>query len=213
MSDLICNNYSILQVMSRFDISLGVGDKSVDEVCRENGVDTATFLAIVNLLLHNNNRAYKVSLRGLVVEDLMKYLHNSHSYYLGFKLPSIRESLIKTLEKGDISSLLIRYFDEYVEKVKVHLRYEEDQVFPYVERLSEANKEGDFSIDLFCAIHDNIDEPLTEFRNLIIKYYTGSSSYEITTIICDLLDCASDLMIHNLVEDKLLVPLIKSMED
>ena len=39
MSYLICDNYTLLQVMSRFDLSLGFGDKTVQEVCRENGVD------------------------------------------------------------------------------------------------------------------------------------------------------------------------------
>ena len=33
MSDLICDNYSLLMVMSRFGLSLGFGDKSVKDVC------------------------------------------------------------------------------------------------------------------------------------------------------------------------------------
>ena len=39
MSYLICDNYTLLQVMSRFDLSLGFGDNTVQEVCRENGLD------------------------------------------------------------------------------------------------------------------------------------------------------------------------------
>ena len=33
MIDLISDNYSLLQVMSRFGLSLGFGDKTVKEVC------------------------------------------------------------------------------------------------------------------------------------------------------------------------------------
>ena len=47
MSDLVCDNYPVLLVMSRFGIALGFGDKSIGEVCRENGVHTETFLADV----------------------------------------------------------------------------------------------------------------------------------------------------------------------
>ena len=36
MSDLVCDNYPVLLVMSRFGIALGFGDKSIGEVCREN---------------------------------------------------------------------------------------------------------------------------------------------------------------------------------
>ena len=34
MSDLICDNYSLLMVMSRFGLSLGFGDKSVKDVSK-----------------------------------------------------------------------------------------------------------------------------------------------------------------------------------
>ena len=56
MSDLICENYALLQVLSRFGVSLGFGDKSVQEVCSMNGVDCTTFLAVVNFLTEENNR-------------------------------------------------------------------------------------------------------------------------------------------------------------
>ena len=47
MSYLICDNYTLLQVMSRFDLSLGFGDKTVQEVCRENGVDCHTSCTVL----------------------------------------------------------------------------------------------------------------------------------------------------------------------
>ena len=42
MSDLICDNYSLLMVMSRFGLSLGFGDKNVRDVCEAQGVDYIT---------------------------------------------------------------------------------------------------------------------------------------------------------------------------
>lgn len=43
MSDLICENYPMVLVMSRFGIALGFGEKNIGEVCRQNGVDACTF--------------------------------------------------------------------------------------------------------------------------------------------------------------------------
>ncbi len=37
MSDLICENYNLLLVMSRFGLSLGFGDKTVEQVCEQQG--------------------------------------------------------------------------------------------------------------------------------------------------------------------------------
>ena len=49
MSDLICDNHSLLMVMSRFGLSLGFGDKTVEAVCAAGGVDCDTFLAVAIL--------------------------------------------------------------------------------------------------------------------------------------------------------------------
>lgn len=43
MSDIICDEPSLLQMMSRFGIPLGVGERTVKEVCETNNVDTVTF--------------------------------------------------------------------------------------------------------------------------------------------------------------------------
>ena len=38
MSDLVCGNFHVLLIMSRFGIALGFGDRTVAEVCRTAGV-------------------------------------------------------------------------------------------------------------------------------------------------------------------------------
>ena len=56
MSDLICDNYSLLMVMSRFGLSLGFGDKSVKDVCEAQGVEVATAESLKNYV-HLNSSA------------------------------------------------------------------------------------------------------------------------------------------------------------
>lgn len=213
MSVLIRDNYSLLQVMSRFGIPLGLADRSIGNVCRDNDVDVSTFLAVVNLMLHKNNRSYKVRLEDLSLDDLMKYIRNSHVFYINFRLPNIRKDLIEALGQNDMAHLIIRYFDDYVSHIEEHLRYEEKELFPYINSLRSGELPSNYSVDLFSAKHDHIDEPLTEFKNVIIKYYSGDSSYQMMSVINDLLNCAADLLSHNMVEDKLLVPLIRKMEE
>ena len=48
MISLIRDNYDLLQSLGSFGISLGFGDKTVQEICEDNNVDTYTFLAVVN---------------------------------------------------------------------------------------------------------------------------------------------------------------------
>ena len=91
MSDLVCGNYHILLIMSRFGIALGFGDHTVDEVCCQSGVDTATFLAVVNLLYDEGTTT--VDCRNVSLEAFLRYLHNSHDYFLQYRLPDIRRKL------------------------------------------------------------------------------------------------------------------------
>lgn len=85
MSYLICDNYTLLQVMSRFDLSLGFGDKTVQEVCRENGVDCRTFLAVVNFMIEDSDRM-EDDVKDISMPSLMNYLKQAHHYFLDFCL-------------------------------------------------------------------------------------------------------------------------------
>ncbi|MDR2684802.1 MAG: hemerythrin domain-containing protein [Prevotellaceae bacterium] len=213
MSFLAASHYKMLLVMSRFGIALGFGDKTIREVCTENQIDTNTFLAIVEILLNSeskiNFRECKVSLAALV-----EYLQNSHSYFLSFRLPAIREKLVSVLKNGnnELSKAVIFYFDEYVAEVKKHMNYEEKTVFPYVLSLLEKKPKNNYNIEMFARQHNQIEARLTEFKNIIIKYYPIKSTNEINSVLFDIFACEEDLASHNAIENRLLVPKIQTVE-
>ena len=213
MCDLVCDRYAVLQVMSRFGIALGFGDKTIAEVCAENKVDTATFLAVVNMLMNFGNGA---ELAGEVsVRSLTDYLHNSHSYFLDFRLPLIRRKLIEAIDCGhsDVSFAIMRYFDQYVAEVRKHMNYEETTVFPYVRSLVQGKSgNGKYHIGIFSKQHDQVESRLAELKNIIIKYYPATGSNELNSVLFDIFSCATDLASHNRIEDNLFVPLIAELE-
>ena len=211
MSRLVCDNYRVLLVMSRFGIGLGFGDSSIDEVCRENSVDTKTFLTVVNMLLSENSGM--PSEDSISVKSLLVYLHNSHEYFLKFRLPEIRNKLMQTVgQKDNLSKAIINYYDEYVGEVHKHMKYEEDVVFPYIRKLLEGKKTSGYHIDIFEKKHDQIEARLTEFKDILIRFYPSRSTNEINSVLFDIFNCENDLASHNDVEDKLLVPAIAELE-
>ncbi len=212
MATLACDNRQILPLLSRFNIPLGFAEATIEDVCTENGVDCTTFLALSNLILRSLDAAYKPALQGVQIVQVTDYLRRSHEHYLTTRLPRIREKLLSVLSGDKISTLILRYFDDYVAQIHEHMRFEEDTLFPYVSQLSDGRVDGDFCIAEFCKRHDHIDEPLTEFKDVIIKYYTAPNSQQTLEVIHDLLSCARDLSQHNMIEDRLLVPLICEIE-
>ena len=48
MSDVISDDYRMLQMLGRFGITLGFGNQTVGETCKAASVDVTTFLTVVN---------------------------------------------------------------------------------------------------------------------------------------------------------------------
>lgn len=210
MCDLVCDHYPVLQVMSRFGIALGFGDKTISEVCAESRVDAATFLAVVNMHMHPEggyDAAGEVSVRALT-----DYLHNAHGYFLGFRLPAIRRKLIEAVDcsQSDVAFAIMRYFDEYVAEVNKHMAYEEQTVFPYVEALL-AGKKSSYSIDVFRRRHDQVETRLRELKNIIIKYYPSGGTNELNGVLFDIFTCEQELASHNAVEDEVYIPAVERL--
>lgn len=97
MSDLICENYPMVLVMSRFGIDLGFGEKNIGDVCRQNEVDSCTFLTVVNFLTEETPAVINGIDNCLSVGSLITYLHNAHDYFLNFRLPHIRRKLTEAI--------------------------------------------------------------------------------------------------------------------
>lgn len=181
MSDLICENYALLQVLSRFGVSLGFGDKSVQEVCAMNNVDCNTFLIVVNFLGEESNHIHD-HLSGLSIPALMDYLKRAHSYFLDFQLPTIRRKLIEAIDcssENEVAFLIVKFFDAYVHEVRKHMEYENEKVFTYVEHLLKGERLSDYSIGVFARRHDQINSKLTELKNIIIKYYPSGGDNQL----------------------------------
>ena len=210
MRDLVRNNSELILVMGRFDISLGFGDKTVREVCRTHHVDEKTFLAVVNYVAGRDYRFEDVSLSSLI-----RYLKQSHEYFLDFNLPNIRRKLIEAVDcsdGNDIAMLIIRFYDEYVQAVRKHMEYENETVFSYVEQLSQGHLKRNYTISEFASKHAPIGDKLKELKDVIIRCYPEKNNYLLNAALLEIISCEQDLTSHCLIEDKLFVPAVKFIE-
>lgn len=144
LSDLIRDDYRILQVMSRFGLPLGFGDKSVQEVCAAHGVDGYTFLTVANFMQEENEQVHN-DVGCISVPCMMDYLKRAHSYYLDFSLPAIRQKLVEAIDgqaHRQVAFLIQRFFDEYVAEVREHMEFENRHEFHYVNSLMQGDVEA-----------------------------------------------------------------------
>jgi regulator of cell morphogenesis and NO signaling len=213
MIDLISDNYSMLQGLSAFGIRLGFGDKTVCEVCREQDVDCYTFLMVVNFLI--NGYTPKESDEKISVKTLLGYLQASHRYFIDFQLPSIRTKLEESLQKGDgLATLILRLYDEYAHDIRLHMKYEEKTLFPYVETLLRGEQTSGYNVDIFSKHHSDTKGKFQELKNIIIKYlpHNGLANNQLTATLYDIYNNEEWLLNHSNVEEILFVPAIRLLE-
>ena len=97
ISDVILGSASALLIISRFGIPLGFGDQSIGQVCQEHGVDVKTLLLLLNSSIIDGYEPTPELIASVHLDSLLKYLSNSHSYFLDFRLPLIRQRLLSAM--------------------------------------------------------------------------------------------------------------------
>ncbi|WP_297177678.1 hemerythrin domain-containing protein [uncultured Porphyromonas sp.] len=214
MSDLITGSAPALLIITRFGIPLGFGDKSIGLLCKEHGVDTHTLLLLVNSSILEGYEPTSEQIASIHLDSLITYLLNSHAYFLDFRLPLIRQRLLSAISNcpQELAYVIRRFFDEYVEEVHKHMNYEDRTVFPYARRLASGERDGHYNIGIFSKRHDQIELKITELKNLLIKYYTAPSGYELTAVLHDIFSVEIDLAAHNYIEDSIFTPYIQYLE-
>ena len=214
MISLIRDNYTVLQNLSAFGISLGFGNKTVREVCEEQNVDTFTFLAIVNLTINGYHSHDDIP--NLDVFTLLNYLEASHKYYIEFQLPFIRKELVEALDDNSkLGKLIMKIFDDYANFIKHHMKSEEANLFPYVDKLLHGNIKENYDIETFSKHHAQTGDKIKELKSIIIKYLPSDSKSNqlLTPTLYDIFNLEELLKLHTNVEDMIFMPAVKHLEE
>ena len=211
LRDLISENSSILMVMSRFGIALGFGEKTVGEICKEQGVDCETFVAVSNFC-----SSRRVDQQSISLPSLIDYLKRAHTYFLDYNLPTIRRRIIEAIDcsgNDEVALLILQFYDNYVSEVRKHMAYEDKRVFAYVGGLLQGKYDKDYSIRTFSDKHNSISVKLKELKDIIIRYYPGKNNDALNSVLFDIINCEQDLNMHCRVEDSLFVPAVERLEE
>ncbi len=216
VADLLTSDGSLLAVLKRFNIKLGFGEATVQELCSRYGISAELFLAICNIYSFKEYTPEIEALDSNDIESLTNYLRVSHKYYTESSLPALHNKIhIMVKELDEVSRKLIdKFYDDYDNEASRHFEYEEKTVFPYIESLrKEKDTDNSYSITEFEDCHSNIGEKLNDLRNIITKYISEQySSQARFDVLDDLSNIENDLRRHSNIENKLLIPLVEKIE-
>jgi len=220
MIDVISDDYRMLQVISRFGVSLGFGDQTVAAACKTAGVDVNTFLTVVNYLKDMKHARVDEMVTRVDLRALISYLKNSHSYFIDYRLPSIRRRLINAIDcsaRNQIAFLILKFFDEYAQEVSSHMAYENAYVHPHVELLLQGklpNENFQDVVHQHKGNHGSIEKSLSELKSIIIKYYPSeANSNLLNDVLMEIYMVEEDLYTHCELEDTLFAECVHQLEE
>lgn len=233
LADIIQHDYTLVPVINRFDIQLGFGDGTIEDICLSQNINLGFFLTILNTF-HDPQYFPREYLKSFPATELIRYLRRAHKSYAEEKIPEIQNLISRLMDLGKGNTATIRlvkkFFDEYIEEFSSHIEREEKVVYPYVLKLEKAIENSivfdnfkdeikKYSISNYEDDHDDVEEKLFDLKNLLIKYLHVETSdpvlFEETSylLLRELFVLEKELREHSRIEDLILVPKVEDMEN
>ena len=216
VADLVEANYRLLGVLSRVGIDGSFGEKTLSDVCIQSGLDPDTVLLLCEVYSFPDFKPSMELLRRCHVGDILRYLHRSHDYYLSRSIVGMEEAVARLLEPCPKrqQEVVWNFFRGYKTELRNHFGFEEEEVIPYVQGLIIGQNSTGFSIDRFEENHSNIDEKLSDIKNLVMKSLPPECDPQVgTELLLRIFVLQEDLKCHTYIEDNILVPMVRLLEN
>lgn len=228
LADAVKKHPNLLNFLDRLEIKLGFGDSSIEEVCRNNSIPIAFFIELMQLIIkrYEFNPNYTKDFEPKLT---VRYLENSHKSFLNDYLNDfdliINELFKIEKERQQECLLLERYFKIYRTEFESHLQYEDNVIFPYILALESSISTNNFDYIIFDKIqnnpitnymknHSSLDDKLNDLKSLIIMFFKPFGSEKLVRRLLKLMfELDEDLKLHELIENKILFPQAKQMEE
>jgi len=218
MTTLVTTNNNLLPVINRFGIQLGFKEQTIEEICHEKNVNQDFFLAIVNTYT-NENFFPEEELLSFSPILLINYLKTTHQHYRNYTLPKIERLLTLVMEtcsdNCDSLKMIRTFYQKFKQELLLHLSQEEEKVFPYIVELYQTRtlRREQKSIADYEDEHTNVEEKLSDLKNLVIKYlephYDPNAMNE---FLQALFQFEKDLFDHARIEDVVLFEQVLQIE-
>ncbi|MDL2255345.1 helix-turn-helix transcriptional regulator [Parabacteroides sp. OttesenSCG-928-G06] len=220
MSEVVEEYPSLIPVLNRFGIRLGLGDKQVCAVCEENGLDTDFVLTVINTFLNEEYFPEK-KLRTFHTSQIIDYLTKTNEYYERYQLPNIERhlgSFIARSNPGNPSLNLIgKFFQSFKEELNARIKYDKQEWFPYCLALSEQLKsyEGEGEE---LRLHqekeeDSIEALLFDLKSIMVRHLSGDYDENLCyAVIFGISSLEKDIRQHNRIRYRILMPMVTAME-
>jgi regulator of cell morphogenesis and NO signaling len=218
LSEVVEKNTSLIPVIHRLGIHLGLGDKTVDEICAKHNLNTDFFLTMINTFL-NEDYFPKKKLQGFHVSQIVDYLTKTNHYYQRHQLPNIERHLRSFLSMSDPDNHSLtqieKIFNSFKDILLRRIKNDEKEWFPSCLSISNPLKNEVFT---FKKNHseetdDSIEALLADLKHIMIKHLSGEYDENLCHVVIFAVSIlAKDIKQHNRIRFRILQPIVEGMK-
>ena len=192
MADVLLEHNELIPVLNRFGIRLGVGDKTVLDLCEEHQLNPDFILTVLNVYLDESyipDAALALFDTGLIAD----YFHHTVENYIHELVPNIEKHLnafiaISGAENKELGMLRLLF-----------LRFKE-RMTQYLQKTSDFKEELP-------------DDLLHDLKNILIKHLSKAYNQNlIYAVVFSVHSLEKDLAAHNRLRNKVLRPKLNELD-
>ncbi|MBO4813796.1 MAG: helix-turn-helix transcriptional regulator [Muribaculaceae bacterium] len=216
LSQIIIDDPTIITVLNRFGISLGVGDTTIEQVCADKHMNVAFFTTILNTFRDPNFFPEKI-LNSFQAHFIIDYLNKTNQSYLQFQLPNIERHFNLLISKSDAqnSNLLIimKFFTEVKTELMRRIDDDKKRWFPEILALeSEHGSTHESPVTQFDEGHDTIEDKINDLVSMFVIHLSGDYDVNLGQAVLLALDSLKkDISQNNRIRQRILMPLYQAL--
>lgn len=213
LCEVIVDEPSVVPVINRFDIVLGVGDRTIKSICKEKGIDTSFFITILNAFI--NESFFLENVTGAFnVGDVVDYLRKTNNSYLRNQLPNIERHFAALISRSDSNNNLPLLFNFYREvKTEIERRIDSDnQWFDAIISAEQSNSEVSVAGNAVQAESDSIEDKLSDLINMFVIHLRGDYDRNLChAVLFAVISLEKDICQNNRIRNRVLRPLVDAL--
>lgn len=214
LQEVILQEPTVIPVINRFGINIGVGDGSIESICDKHGLDTDFFLTILNTFI-NEEYFPENTLKSFKVSALVNYLTKTAMAYMRFQLPNIERHLnfLTTTSSGQNNLVLIqRFFNELKADLEKSIEYDLKHWFPQIIETQNCNTK-DSILEIIPERNEAIEDKLHDLKNMFIVHLKGSDFDQnlCYAVVVAIIALEKDFRQNNRIRERILRPLCQTL--
>lgn len=213
LCEVIVDEPSVVPVINRFDIVLGVGDRTIKSICKEKGIDTSFFITILNAFIHESFFLENVT-GAFNAGDVVDYLRKTNNSYLRNQLPNIERHFAALISRSDSNNNLPLLFNFYREvKTEIERRIDSDnQWFDAIISAEQSNSEVSVACNAVQAESDSIEDKLSDLINMFVIHLRGDYDRNLChAVLFAVISLEKDICQNNRIRNRVLRPLVDAL--